>query len=1028
MQSENVLRITSGFPSKIMAAPLGVLSFPLVLDPHTIPNKDKKVVVISIVGKSELSGFASKASILNPLLEKDVFKFVPEIQKGLSVSDQGDVECYYDNEGQAVYLHHRSLYDVHRLANLCQKLIKEESTQDLFSLWQKDEYRTTKTLLWMFSVSHIVMLSHPGSSFDISYVRMFRTLDTIRLKLQHCVTEQLQGLPVSKDWYHSARPCSPRVLFVFNKSGNPEPMSEDTDTGTISKKNPQARKPQHSMEDQIYRILRKSRVITNISNNSLFAVPANQEFVFLHGHQPEVTDPIQLYLQQLRSNSTLNKDSDSPRSQSYQANRRSAQSGFLDTRSPSRTQRSGSSSNFKEFLSQHIETALGRGFDDNVGRNPVPPIFEVPTCQTWFSVSSKLYNFFFGDTVNGKAHATFNTLKSLLETDIRFSENRCNKVLPLAEAAYQEGLPTHYITNFHLTKLAQAHRVFYQFARGPACEKYLKQLEAACEKYWKNGHQLCEEVSLTGNHCVNPLHRLLHQEAETEESAHLPVMSHSSQMKTKAVCNCGRKQADKDDPFDHKAANFDFYDALEKVCCEELEHIEMPVFQPSTTEVRAGQLLTTPDSKTVNKDTGVKQDISSGLTNLSLALSLGQSGASDYFVHPEGTEGGSLTTEDQPSKTPDNLEEQPSKNPDNLEEQPSKNPDNLEETSKGGEISGNQEVTTQPGDTGTGVDVKDTEIGDHPGETIQQSEEVELRETTVAPQDYLADLGSDHIDHTSDPIGDLPTCTVAEVKDGPISMSESDLIALRQHSTTEYLPGMLHSESPLGLLPKYPSWALTCLGKGTLYSHTLGLDLPGFLHGSNYLLPWDITAKIEKEKWPSVGEMASRKGKQKKISPKDVGELSVRVYLGDEYECPRGHRFFCSGPEKIIKVSNTSTVKDNATKLVNLDMPLYCSCPHCRSSKGYMAQLMRLYIVTPDSPLRITLCPQIQPAPPPCPLFGLGIEGPVELQPGGLWCLRIPHVYLGDTGPYTMPSDPQSLQHCHMLKGVYSYKISSADS
>ncbi|XP_069113163.1 nonsense-mediated mRNA decay factor SMG8-like [Argopecten irradians] len=897
-----------------MAAPLGVLSFPLELDPHTIPNKDKKVVVISIIGKSELSGFASKASILNPLLEKDVFKCIPEAQK-INI-EKGDVECYYDNAGQAVYLHHRSLYDVHRLATLCQRLVEAESTQDLFSLWQKDEYKTTKTLLWMFSISHIVLLSHPGSSFDISYVRMFRTLDTIRLKLQHCVTEQLQGLPVSKDWYHSGRPCSPRVLFVFNKSGQHDPLVDENDT--VSKKSSQARKPQHSMEDQIYRILRKSRVITNISNNSLFAVPANQEFVFLYGHQPEVTDPVQLYLQQLRSNSTLNKDSDSPRS--YQANRRSAQSGPQEPMR-SRTQRSSSYSTFKEFLSQHIEMALGRGFDDNVGRNPVPPIFDVPTSQTWFSVSSKLYNFFFGSTVSGKAQATFNTLKSLLETDIRFSENRCNKVLPLAEAAYQEGLPTHYITNFHLTKLAQAHRVFNQFARGPACEKYLKQLEAACEKYWKNGHQLCEEVSLTGNHCVNPLHRLP-EERETEGNGHLPVMSHSSQMKTKAVCNCGRKQADKDDPFDHKAANYDFFEALEKLCCEELEHIEMPVFQPSTTDIRAGQLLTTPESKPQNKD--VKQDIISGMTNLSLALSLGQSGASDYFGHPEGTTGGSLTTDDLPSKTPDHQTETGAS--DHLGEVIAGTKTSDQDRTKDGS---NQRETSQSGDTAS--DGK--EVGDSP--VVPKSEELEPRETTPAPQDDLADLGSEHIDHTSSPITDLPTCTVEEVKD--ITMSES------------------------------------------------GLELPGFLHGSNYLLPWDITTKIEKDKWPSVGEMASRKGKQKKISPKDVGELNVRVFLGDEYECPRGHRFFCSGPEKIIKVSNTSTVKDNATKLVNLDMPLYCSCPHCRSSKGYLAQLMRLYVVTPDSPLRVTLCPQIQPAPPPCPLFGLPLEGPVELPPGRLW-------------------------------------------
>ena len=45
----------------------------------------------------------------------------------------------------------------------------------------------------------------------------------------------------------------------------------------------------------------------------------------------------------------------------------------------------------------------------------------------------------------------------------------------------------------------------------------------------------------------------------------------------------------------------------------------------------------------------------------------------------------------------------------------------------------------------------------------------------------------------------------------------------------------------------------------------------------------------------------------------DTTEVNLRIYLGDEYECPRGHRFFCSGPEKIIKVSSTSSVKVTIT-------------------------------------------------------------------------------------------------------------------
>lgn len=44
----------------------------------------------------------------------------------------------------------------------------------------------------------------------------------------------------------------------------------------------------------------------------------------------------------------------------------------------------------------------------------------------------------------------------------------------------------------------------------------------------------------------------------------------------------------------------------------------------------------------------------------------------------------------------------------------------------------------------------------------------------------------------------------------------------------------------------------------------LGLDLPGFLHGSNFLLPWDITVRVEKEKWPTVGETGGKKGKPKR--------------------------------------------------------------------------------------------------------------------------------------------------------------------
>ena len=37
--------------------------------------------------------------------------------------------------------------------------------------------------------------------------------------------------------------------------------------------------------------------------------------------------------------------------------------------------------------------------------------------------------------------------------------------------------------------------------------------------------------------------------------------------------------------------------------------------------------------------------------------------------------------------------------------------------------------------------------------------------------------------------------------------------------------------------------------------------------------------------------------------------VALRLYLGMEYECPRGHRFFCSSPDKIFKAPSSGIFK-----------------------------------------------------------------------------------------------------------------------
>jgi len=89
----------------------------------------------------------------------------------------------------------------------------------------------------------------------------------------------------------------------------------------------------------------------------------------------------------------------------------------------SRRKESGSSSAFVDWLMQHVDLALMHGFDDNVGRNPVPAIFELTTLGDWFAVVNQLHDVFWAEIPNdSRLHSHFLPLKSLSDTDICFSE------------------------------------------------------------------------------------------------------------------------------------------------------------------------------------------------------------------------------------------------------------------------------------------------------------------------------------------------------------------------------------------------------------------------------------------------------------------------------------------------------------------------------------------------------------------------------------------------------------------------------
>ncbi|KAK1800353.1 hypothetical protein P4O66_005593, partial [Electrophorus voltai] len=820
-----------------------------------------------------------------------------------------------------------------QLLQACESLTAGLGHAEAQDFWKGAEKDHCVQLLFLFSMCHVLLLVHPTCSFDVTYDRLFRALDALRQKALPLLRGAIKDSPVSKEWKMNCRPCPPRLLFVFQMNGALKVSTSglggngnELAGAEKPKKHSPRRRLQHALEDQIYRIFRKSRVLTNQSSNCLFTVPANQAFVYVVPGPDE--DPISSLLGQLRSNCALRENDTgvpAPGQRRYQQLRHSNRQPSFNVENGSLSSSGGQlvDCTLKEFLWQHVELVLSKkGFDDSVGRNPQPSHFELPTYSKWAHVASRLYQVMIENSedetaeLSLKVQGQLKVLEGFLDADAKFSENRCQKALPLAHSAYQSNLPHNYTTTVHKNQLAQALRVYSQHARGVAFQRYALQLHEDCYKFWSNGHQLCEERSLTDQHCVHKFHLLPKPGEKPEMDHNPPILYHNSRGRSTSSCNCGRKQAPREDPFDIQAANYDFYQLLEEKCCSKLERIHFPVFQASTAD---------------------------------------------------------------PAPACDDVTR-----------------------------------STEAPSSGEGDRLKEKETATHtPGDSTSLSLALSLGQST----DSLGPYGDGAEGHEKRPSVD------------------------RQASTVEYLPGMLHSGCPKGLLPKFSSWSLVKLGPAKAYNSLAGLEQPGFLPGSAFLLPWDVVIRSRSEddagsielldggpsSWPAPNKApAGKRGSGSSMGRGRRRDDVARAYVGFEYEDSRGRRFLSSGPDKVVKVLGQGGAKEPASRVLNSDMPLYIPSPaQGRGIKPHYAQLARLFIVVPDAPLEITLSPQVQPGPPTCPIFHPE-QAEVVLPSDGLWVLRFPYAYVTDRGPCYPPKENQPLASFRVLKGVLHANSASA--
>eukprot|EP00111_Clytia_hemisphaerica_P005431 TCONS_00015699-protein len=558
-------------------------------------NANQKVCIVGVVGRFHLFDGASS---LNQLLNTDVFKADKSNLKEVPLSNasgakQVEIRLLYDEEQKTVFLQLNSVYDYSHLVKACRSLHQNLSMAGRHHYWQGQLLKHSSALLFMFSVSHIVVVTFPTPRFDLTYLRLFKVLASARYNMLHSLSQSLASVDsIPEIWRTTGRPCIPRIIFSFQI---PWSSAKHMNEGSI-------RKLQQSLQDQVHLILKKNRLLGSLSSSSLFTVSSpNQLFVHVQSPRRAHVNPVAFCINYILKNS-VNMDAIYPSSKKSESSIVSQPSPVKSAPSPVHLSSNGVEEgntvardiSLRDFLYKQIDYMMTVESREVPAEGRRGTHVEAPDITLWYKVCSKVFEYFLGTTSDNNSH--LKALAQTLDLDWKFSENRCHKVSPIATNAYLDSLPSHYTQSFHMAQLSHSLRVFTMNARGPAFEHYAQQLQEECNQVWWNGRHLCEATSMTGQPCVYPYHALpeggKHDLPEDDPASNNAnnlsnIKCHSSRVTTLAACNCGRTQGTREDPFDLKNANYEFYQDLEKKCCSYLLHMTFPNYPENDPALKA---------------------------------------------------------------------------------------------------------------------------------------------------------------------------------------------------------------------------------------------------------------------------------------------------------------------------------------------------------------------------------------------------------------------------------------------------------
>lgn len=650
----------------------------------------------------------------------------------------------------------------------------------------------------------------------------FRTLEQMRRHVLPDIQKVLESCgDLSSSWIQSGRLCSPRVLFTFNGS-NDRLFEHDSKTSnpiTVDR-----RKYELQMEDQLYRTLRNCRVITNICNNSLFAICNQVDFVFITrttDHRAGVDTFFESLVDQFIDDFSNNISAFRKIEKSFEHQPRKLHTNFDQ-----------SAQTFFDFLWKHVDMALTKGFDDNVGKHNVGAYFQLPTLQSFLNVLCSMSSHFFkqNQTESELNNNLQNKLGKLLQIDRNFSQSFCVKVLNAAFAFYKENLPKNYPLQIHERKLNQSLQLFASLARGEATYHYAQILQSDCENYWRSGRQICSSRSLFSKYCALPLHEvpdllelLMSNDDKTDTGK---LLQHCSGIKYVSTCNCGLRQTNREDPFTVAEANWLFYRNLAQKCrCKDMQKVQFPIFCGSIDEARSvnvmlNQMMKMGFQKAVRDEKRDENDAPE---------------EDEEYEDYEDNKYGDLHDNPVSSKRESEFLSQEFGNANAFKSQSGLGND---DSDSGRSLVGDREDEDEEDDDE--VDPDEEEEDDYDDEEEGDDESANAFEAKLL-NDKLIDRRN-RVRRMSLVVESSPSKSKLICNEVTNEMQED----ITCYSTDKYLLSMRNTLSPPNLLPLFCSWSLVRLGSSSVYSHNLGIqDQPGFLSGSHYLLPWNVNVKLE---------------------------------------------------------------------------------------------------------------------------------------------------------------------------------------